>query len=605
MWMNILTYVKPYQRTLFLISFLIVVMAALNQVEPFISKQVTDTLVDGGLASESQQFLVLLIGLLLAVKLFQSMLNRLTWFMTNLFVVKFEAHLKQTGFDHLMGLPLAFFSEQASGKLMSKLDRGVNRIVSIVNNSGMHFVPSVATAMISFAIVVYYEWRIGVITVLAFIPYVLINHWRFKRNNILEKQEYKLYDEQYSHFWEVLNSMPLIKSFRAEKFEKSRLGKFFEQYIDIRRKMEINTNKAFSGDIILESLSWSMYAYIVWMTWQGQITIGTMMLLVGLIGLIRQPLWQLNWIFWEVKRAQIGAKDFFRIMNVQSDIVDPVKPFSLEKVEGRLNFQNVTFTYRNSVVNALSDEEEEKPKRSTMDNVLVFDDVTFEIEPKKMTAFVGPSGAGKTTIASLVMRFFDPDEGQILLDGIDLRDLKQRELRSKMGLVSQDAYLFASSIAENLRYAKPDATEAEMMAACESAYAKEFIDRLPEGFNTQIGERGVKLSGGQRQRLSIARTILSDPQIIILDEATSSLDSELEMYIQRALNRLLSGRTSIVIAHRLSTIQRADKIIVLKDRQVLEQGTHQKLMKHDGLYASLFKIQSGDAEKLKEWDIVV
>lgn len=606
MWLRILTYVKPYRRTLIGISLMIVVMAVLNQLEPFISKRVIDTLVSGGGSAQSFHFLLILLGVLLLAKLIQATLNRVTWYLTNIFVVKFESHLKQQGFDHLMELSIAFFSEQASGKLMSKLDRGVNRIISIVNNSGMHFLPSVVTALISFGIVLYYEWRIGLITLAAFIPYILINHWRFQKNNVLEKREYKLYDEQYSHFWEVLNAMPLIKAFRAEKFERLRLAQFFQDYVSLRKEMEKNTNKAFSGDVILESLSWAMYAYIVWMTWQGQITIGTMTLLIGLIGLIRQPLWQLNWIFWEVKRAQIGAKDFFRIMDVQPEIVDPLEPVKLPEVTGRISFQNVTFTYHNSMAKVMSEEDEDlQPgKKPLQEDVKVFDNVSFEIEPNKMTAFVGPSGSGKTTIASMVMRFFDPDQGNILLDGVDLRELRQRELRSHMGLVSQDAHLFASTIAENLRYAKPDATQAEMLAACEAAYAREFIDRLPEGLNTQIGERGVKLSGGQRQRLSIARTILRDPQIIILDEATSALDSESEMYIQQALHKLLQGRTSIVIAHRLSTIQRADKIIVIKNKRIFEQGTHQELMHQDGLYASLFKIQSGDQEKLKEWDLV-
>lgn len=606
MWLRILTYVKPYRRTLIGISLMIVVMAVLNQLEPFISKRVIDTLVSGGGSAQSFHFLLILLGVLLLAKLIQATLNRVTWYLTNIFVVKFESHLKQQGFDHLMELSIAFFSEQASGKLMSKLDRGVNRIISIVNNSGMHFLPSVVTALISFGIVLYYEWRIGLITLAAFIPYILINHWRFQKNNVLEKREYKLYDEQYSHFWEVLNAMPLIKAFRAEKFERLRLAQFFQDYVSLRKEMEKNTNKAFSGDVILESLSWAMYAYIVWMTWQGQITIGTMTLLIGLIGLIRQPLWQLNWIFWEVKRAQIGAKDFFRIMDVQPEIVDPLEPVKLPEVTGRISFQNVTFTYHNSMAKVMSEEDEDlqSGKKPLQEDVKVFDNVSFEIEPNKMTAFVGPSGSGKTTIASMVMRFFDPDQGNILLDGVDLRELRQRELRSHMGLVSQDAHLFASTIAENLRYAKPDATQAEMLAACEAAYAREFIDRLPEGLNTQIGERGVKLSGGQRQRLSIARTILRDPQIIILDEATSALDSESEMYIQQALHKLLQGRTSIVIAHRLSTIQRADKIIVIKNKRIFEQGTHQELMHQDGLYASLFKIQSGDQEKLKEWDLV-
>jgi len=221
-----------------------------------------------------------------------------------------------------------------------------------------------------------------------------------------------------------------------------------------------------------------------------------------------------------------------------------------------------------------------------------------------MTAFVGPSGAGKSTIASLLMRFFDPDEGTIYLDGIDIKKFRQQDLRAQMGLVSQSAYLFASSIEENLRYAKPDATEEEMWRACKIARADEFIEKLDKGLKTTIGERGVKLSGGQRQRLSLARTILRDPKIIILDEATSSLDSESEMYIQQALTEVLKGRTSIIIAHRLSTVQRSDKIIVIKNQHLLEQGTHEQLLAKDGLYASLFKIQSGDVAKLKEWDLV-
>jgi ABC-type multidrug transport system fused ATPase/permease subunit len=612
MFKKIYEYTKPYRKTLILISALIVVMALLNQVEPFITRAITDRLVDKqnrGLFS----YIVILLLVLLLVKLIQSALNRLSWYLTNIFVIKFEASLKQLGFDHLMQLSLSFFNEQETGKVMSKLDRGVNRLTSIVNNSGMHFIPSVTTALLSFAIVLYYEWRIGVITILAFVPYVAINRWRFEKNNKLERKEYRLYDKQYAHFWEVLSSMELIKSFRAEEFEKRRLKDFFKKIINIRREMEKNTNRSVLGDIILESLSWAMYAYIVYITWQGQITIGTLILLVGLIQMIRQPLWQINWIFWEVKRAQIGARDFFKIMNAKPEVVDPAKPVAIRNLRGQIIFDKVSFTYQQNMHNYFDKYYEEsinsKDKIEQDDQVKakglkVFDKVSFTIDPGQMTAFVGPSGAGKSTIASLLMRFFDPDQGKIFLDGVDIKKFRQQELRAEMGLVSQSAHLFASSIEENLRYAKPDATETEMWRACKIARADEFIEKLDKGLKTTIGERGVKLSGGQRQRLSLARTILRDPKIVILDEATSALDSESEMYIQQALTEVLRGRTSIVIAHRLSTVQRSDKIIVIKDQHVLEQGTHQELLKKDGLYASLFKIQSGDIAKLKEWDLV-
>lgn len=603
MFRRILSFVRPYSSFIFAIAIIVVLMAVMSQVEPFITKEITDTIVEQK-AEASFTYITQLLVILLLMKLFLSLLNRFSWFLTNIFVVKFGAHLKEIGFDHLMKLSLNFFNEQETGKVMSKLDRGVSRIVNIVNNSGMHFIPSVMTALISFGIVLYHEWRIGVVTVLAFIPYVFINRWRFNKNSVLEKREYRLFDDHYSHFWEVLNSMQLIKAFRAENFEKTRLRKFFKKYSSIRKEMERNTNKSWGGDVILETLSWSMYGYIAYMAWSQEITIGTMVLLVGLINLIREPLWELNWIFWEVKRAQIGAKDFFRILDIKPEVVDAKKPVVLKDVQGEIKFEDVSFTYKKNSKWLISERARKEFDEEKFVGVEVFDNVSFTVEAKRTTAFIGPSGAGKSTIAGLIMRFFDPESGSILLDGVDIKKIAQYDLRSQMGLVSQDSFLFATTIEENLKYAKPNATQEEMWQACKIARADEFIKELPKQLKTKIGDRGVKLSGGQRQRLSLARTVLKDPQIIILDEATSSLDSESEMYIQKALQHLLKNRTAIVIAHRLSTIQRADKIVVLKEKGLLEQGTHKELMKKDGLYASLFKIQSGDEETLKEWDLI-
>jgi ABC-type multidrug transport system fused ATPase/permease subunit len=602
MLLRIFKYIRPFWRTLLGLALLITVMAAFNQTEPFVSKRITDLIVNQHSPAMFNQLLMLL-GVFLVVKFTQSILNRITWWITNILTVRIETHLKQIGFDHMMKLSMAFYNDQSSGKMMTKLDRGVNRIVQIVNNSGAQFLPSLITAIFAFSVVLHYEWRIGATIILAFVPYIAINRWRFLRNSKLEKQEYKLYENQYSHFWEVLSSMSLIKAFRAEQWERSKMRKFFHDYLGIRQKMEINTNRAAVGDLFLETWSWGIYSFIAWLAWQGNITIGTMVLLIGLIQLIRQPLWQLNWIFWEVKRAEIGAKDFFRIMDVQPEIVDSAQTVSLtQPLRGEIVFDHVSFAYKNGTQLVTDDTTLEK--KTATEQQPVFADVSFVLPAGRTTAFVGPSGSGKTTVAALVMRYFDPDQGTITLDGVDLRRLSQAELRAQLGIVSQDAFLFADTIAENLRYAKPDATEEEMWAACAVAYAEDFIRKLPKGLQTEIGDRGVKLSGGQRQRLSLARTILANPKIILLDEATSALDSESEMYIQQSLAKLLKNRTAVVIAHRLSTIQRADQIIVIKDKQVFERGTHAQLLKRDGLYASLFKIQSGNAAKLKEWDLV-
>jgi len=606
LFLRIFAYTSPFRRTLLLVAILIAVMAVLNQAEPFVSKGIVDILTQP--QTNSFERLLLLLGAFLTVKIISSTLNRITWALTNMFTIQFDAHLKEIGFRHLMTLSMAFYNDQSTGKVMSKLDRGVNRIVQVVNNAGMHFLPTLVTAIISFGVVTYYEWRLSVSILFAFIPYILINRWRFARNSLLEKQEYKFYDKQYSHFWEVLSSMPLIKAFQAEKFEIRQLKKFFTDVIGIRQEMETNTNRAFAGDIFLELWNWGVYAFVAWQTWQGNITLGTFILLVGQIQRIREPLWQLNWIFWEVKRANIGAKDFFFLMDAKPDLPEAKKPIKLQSVRGELRYDHVQFAYHNkSQMPEDIDDLLTKEKKMTEDIVKlqpVFDDLHFVAEAGQTTAFVGPSGVGKSTIAALSLRFFDPEKGAILLDGHDLRNFDQNNLRSHIGIVSQDTYLFGTTIEENLKYAKPDATLPQMRRAAKMAYIDEFIMSLPNKYKTQIGDRGVKLSGGQRQRLAIARTILRNPSVIILDEATSALDSESELMIQKALVKLLENRTALVIAHRLSTIQRADKIVVLKDRKVLEQGNHAELLKSDGLYSDLFKIQSGDVEKLKEWDIV-
>lgn len=602
---RIVGYARPYLGRLALITILVAVMALVGQVPPFVMKAITDVLVQPDGARNASYFMILL-SALLAGTISIALLNRATWHLTNLFAVRMEIRLKEIGFDQLMRLSMRFFTDEASGELMSKLDRGVNRIVAIINNSGMYFVPNMATAIVSFGFVAQHSWQVAVSILIAFIPYVLINRWRFNKNRSLELEEYRLYDRQYSHFFEVLGNMSFVKAFRSEDYERNKFKTFHKRYEEIRKGMEVNTNKAVIGDLVLEIWQWSAYAFVAWQTWLGRNSVGDMVFLVGMLELIRRPLWQLNWIFWEVKRAGLGAKSFFKIMDAQPDVSDPAKAVKLsDPVQGTFEINDVSFTHTPAKLKDDDEYEDDKkePEPETK-GTQVFKNLSLTIPAGKSTALVGPSGAGKTTLAALLLRFYDPESGTISIDGIDLRDIKQSDLRKHFGYVSQDAALFATTVAENLKYAKPDATDDEMWRALKLASADDFVEKMAQGLNTKIGDRGVRLSGGQKQRLSLARVILRDPKIIILDEATSALDSESELKIQKALQQLLIGRTSVVIAHRLSTIQRADQIVVLKDGGVLESGTHSQLLKTDGLYASLFKIQRGDVAKLAEWDLV-
>ena len=350
--------------------------------------------------------------------------------------------------------------------------------------------------------------------------------------------------------------------------------------------MEAINNKGTGADLLIDFWTAGIYAYVFHLGLIGQYTIGLVVLLISYVEMIKQPLWNLSWIFWEVKYAMIGIRDYIKILDEKSDLIEIDQPVIPSTIRGKVEFKNIWFKY---------------PEKSGQD---VFRGVGFTVEPGKTLALVGRSGVGKTTIAHLLVRFYDPDKGSVLLDGIDLRDLSYDFLHQVTGLVMQESYLFDETIAENLRYGKPNASREEMAIACQVANADEFIKKLPKGLDTVIGERGVRLSGGQKQRLSIARTILKNPKVLILDEATSALDSHSEMLVQDALWKLIKGRTTIIIAHRLSTVQKADEIIVLDQKKIVEQGTHEQLLKKNGIYASLHEIQAGQIGKLRRWDLI-
>lgn len=582
---KIAQFARPYLPELAGISLIILAIAGLRQVEPFVFRQITDNLV--GNSSTKTTFLPSgIIGLLLVyllVKILGVGLNRLSWYLATVFTYKLRFSLRETGYQHLLSLPMSFFKSEQSGKLMSQLDRGTTQITQIINNSGMFLLPNLATAVIGLVIVAHFNALISLTMVAIFIPVAVLYYLKFIKYQKYERQEYKLYDKQYGHFWETISAIELIKSFVAEAFELRQLRQFHQKIFRIRLKTERYHNLFVIADVFLESSIWFLYAWIVYLTYRGDFTLGTMVLMMAYVNIIREPLWVLNWTFWEAKRAQLGARDYFKILDKRSSIIAPKQPIHLKRIRGGVVFDKVSFVY-------------EKGEK-------VLNQISFNVPVGTSCAFVGQSGTGKTTIAALMNRFFDVTEGKILIDGVDIRKFGLRELRRNIGLVSQEPYLFADTIEENLRYGNANASLRQMKLACQVANAHEFIKKLPHGYKTAIGERGVKLSGGQKQRLSLARVILKDPPILILDEATSQLDSRSEKLIQEALAKAIQGRTTIMIAHRLSTVKRSDKIIVIENQKIMEQGTHQELINNKKLYASLFALQAGDSKLLEGWDL--
>jgi len=304
---------------------------------------------------------------------------------------------------------------------------------------------------------------------------------------------------------------------------------------------------------------------------KGELSLGTLVAFLSYTTSFYEPINRLTEVDNIFQEAIAAGERFFEILDETTEVSDAPDAVALSTIEGNLVFDGVAFRY------------------GTGDKVL--HNIAFEMAPGEMVALVGPSGAGKTSIANLICRFYDPNKGKITIDGHDLRRIKLSALRQQVAVVLQDSFLFNNNVAENLLYGKPDATREELAQAAKAANAHEFIMQLPQGYDTEIGERGVKLSGGQKQRLALARAILADPRILILDEATSSVDAEAEFLIQQALERVLEGRTSLVIAHRLSTVRNADKIIVLDQGRIVETGRHDELMQHGGLYSQLYRRQ--------------
>lgn len=579
---------KPFWGRLFGISIIILVLSVSKNVFPLITKSIFD-IVSGAPTTFflfKKPTLFNLLVLYISLRLALTLLNQASTYAAAILRLKLSHHMRQIGFRHILTLSIDYFNKTHSGKIMSRISRGVEGVRSIISSVGIQLIPGIVTAIVAVIIVMRFNFIIGLASISMFIPYWAIKYWRFKALSGLEKKQNKIWDREYSHFWEVVANIRLVKSFCSEHLEIGKLHKVTRKLIGNNYKMEKINNQSVVSDIITDIWTFGIFAYIVYLGYNGTFTVGTMFLMWQYSQIIREPLFALSWIYWDVRYAEIGIKDYMKILDQRPTITEINHPISLVDIRGKIELSNVWFKY---------------PEKGGQD---VFHGLSFIVEPGKTLALVGHSGVGKTTIANLMARFFDPDKGSIKIDDIDIRNLSFKSLRDNIGTVMQESFLFADTIAENLRYAKADASEEELEVACRVANAWEFIEKLPKKLNTLIGERGIRLSGGQKQRLSIARTVLKNPKILILDEATSALDSHSEMLVQDALWKLISGRTTIIIAHRLSTIQKADHIIVLDKKKVVESGTHAQLLKEKGIYASLYAIQTGNLAHLKHFDLV-
>ncbi|MGE5557237.1 MAG: ABC transporter ATP-binding protein [Bacillota bacterium] len=483
------------------------------------------------------------------------------------------AHMRAITYDHLQKLSLRFFYEKQVGQLLSRTVNDNANLENLVS----HAIPDALSNLLLFtgvaAVLFTQNARLAFFALLP-IPVLILLILRFNTaiRPALRKAQSKLGDLN-AVVQENLSGIKEVQIFTQEERESDRVRRSAWDYTTgmlaaLKRTAFYHPIIELCGSIGTLVVIW-MGAFLA--VTHSSLTPETIVAFLLYLSMFYGPVTAAGNIVESIQTSLAGAERVFEILDTEPDIMDTPGAYSLSKVNGDIRFENVSFAYR--------------------PGELILENISFQVRSGEILALVGPTGVGKTTIASLIPRFYDPNEGRISLDGHDLRQLKLEYLRSRISLVLQDVFLFNGTIAENIMYGASDATEEKVMVAARRARAHDFIAAFPDGYRTVIGERGVKLSGGQKQRLAIARALLRSSPILILDEATSSVDSETESLIQEALKELVHDRTTIIIAHRLSTIREADQILVLNERGIAEAGRHEELLARNGLYAKLYKIQ--------------
>ncbi|MFC6038612.1 ABC transporter ATP-binding protein [Paenisporosarcina macmurdoensis] len=486
--------------------------------------------------------------------------------------------IRQELYGHLQRLSLRFYSNTRVGEVISRVINDVEQTKNFVMIGLMNLWLDLATIIIAVAIMLTMDIPLTLVTLLAFPFYAVSVKFFFGRLRDLTRERSQALAGVQSYLHERVQGMSIIKSFTLEKHEQQIFdkanGEFLEKAVDHTKW----NAKAFAVvNTITDVAPLLVIAYAGYQVINGNLTVGTMVAFIAYIERLYNPLRRLVNSSTTLTQAYASMDRVFELMDEKYDVEDGPNAKALSSVKGKLQFDGVSFRY-----------EEE--------NNLVLNNMNFTVEPGQTAAFVGMSGGGKSTIISLIPRFYDATSGSVKIDDLDIRDVKINSLRENIGIVLQDNILFSDSVKENILMGRPDATDDEVIEAAKAANAHDFIISLPEGYDTKVGERGVKLSGGQKQRVAIARVFLKNPPILVLDEATSALDLESESLIQDSLERLAHNRTTIIVAHRLSTITHADQIFVIDHGELKEQGTHSELMESKGIYYNLFQVQQLDMD---------
>ncbi len=532
-------------------------------------------------------FLVLIAG---AASVVVTFLSNLNGYWGDIMSVKLNSLLSERYFTHLMDLPIGYYDNEITGKITARLDRSIGTIATLMQTLANNFVSFFLTTIVTLVVIAWYSWPVAVLLAVIFPIYIWITHLSSKAWQKRQEGINKDLDVGNGRFVESIGQVRVVKSFVMEASELLFYGKK-------RRSIEFQTkgqSKEWHKYDIYRRLALNLIftlitGVIIYQAYIGVYNLGTMTLLLTLSTQAQFPLFGSSFIIDALQRATAGSKDYFDIMDTKAEITNIEGAKNLKVQHGKVEYDGVGFAY-------------EKGKK-------VLHDISFTIEPGQKLALVGESGEGKSTLTNLMLRFYEVNSGKIQIDDQDINEVTQASLRRSIGVVFQEPQLFSGTIKENIGYGSKARDQKAIIAAAKAANAHDFIKKLPGGYDAEIGERGVKLSGGQKQRIAIARAIMKNPPILILDEATSSLDSKAEHEVQQALERLMKDRTTLIIAHRLSTIAGVNTIVGLRGGKVIEVGTPQQLAKSkDGIYAELLKLQTistteAGKAKLKAFDM--
>jgi len=565
---RLLIYIKPYLGRFGLAIICIIVASGANLYLPWIIKDMIDKV----LAEKDMAMLNFISVSIVVVFAIRGVFYYGQSYLVSYIGQRVVVDVREVMFRKFQRMPMAYFDKHQTGETMSYLTNDVGAIQAALVDNLIEMFTEGAVLIGSIAMMLYLDWKLSLLTLIT-VPLVgfAMRIFGKKIKSTSRVIQEKLADIT-SLLQESISSIRVVKSFVREKYEIDRFK--VENELNFRATMK---NVQFTSLLTptVEFLAALAVTLIVWFggyeVVNGMITAGSLVAFLTYAVNLANPIKRLSRIYGRLQKAMAAVDRIFLVLDLPETVNDKPNSIELPPIKGNVSVENVTFSY-DGVHNAL-------------------ENVNFEVKSGQMIAFVGPSGAGKSTIANLIPRFYDVTSGAIKIDGYDIRDVKIDSLREQIGIVPQETLLFSTTVMENIRYGRLNATDDEVIAAARAANAEKFILELPNGYETQIGERGLNLSGGQRQRMAIARAMLKNPQILILDEATSALDTESEKIVQAALDELMKGRTSFVIAHRLSTIFGADKIFVIDKGKICESGTHKELLALNGVYSNLYNIQ--------------